>query len=534
MAVPTLRMIGFPIVALATLALAACVGPQATAATIDVGLTVDGDAIEVSIPAGSTVQFALDQGGISLGELDRVDPPGYTVVTDGTEIEITRRVERFEIEERVLPFSRQTIRNEGLPEGQTRLLQAGSNGLEEITFRIVDEEGDEVSRKPVKRTVVIEPLPEILMIGAQAAHTPLGIQGTLAYLSGGNAWVIEGNSANRRPVVVSGDLDGQVFRLSPDSKWLLYTRSLDEEGDDFNSLWVVDVDNEQARPVDLEVRNIVHFADWAPNSDSPVLAYSSAEPRPSAPGWQANNDLILVNLSSAGRVLRERELLPPNAGGQYGWWGTSFAWAPDGVHIGYARADSVGLIDSRDPFFEPLHEIVPLLTGSDWAWVPGVAWGPNSRTLYVVDHAPPLGIEDAAASPAFNLVAIPGPGESPLPLVTETGMFAYPSSSPAKLVASGEIASQVAFLQALSPLQSEASSYRLTVMDRDGSNLRALFPKAGEPGIAQNELSPPTWSPGGGRLAIIYRGDVWIVDVASGTGQQLTGDGLTIALDWKP
>ena len=312
-------------VALATLALAACVGPQATAATIDVGLTVDGDAIEVSVPAGSTVQFALDQGGISLGELDRVDPPGYTVVTDGTEIEITRRVERFEIEERVLPFSRQTIRNEGLPEGQTRLLQAGSNGLEEITCRIVDEEGDEVSRKPVKRTVVIEPLPEILMIGAQAAHTPLGIQGTLAYLSGGNAWVIEGNSANRRPVVVSGDLDGQVFRLSPDSKWLLYTRSLDEEGDDFNSLWVVDVDNEQARPVDLEVRNIVHFADWAPNSDSPVLAYSSAEPRPSAPGWQANNDLILVNLSSAGRVLRERELLPPNAGGQYGWWGTSFA-----------------------------------------------------------------------------------------------------------------------------------------------------------------------------------------------------------------
>ncbi len=527
-----------PMLALAsiamTIALAACVSPQATAATIDVEIVVDGEPIAVPVPVGSTVQFALDQGSVTLGELDRVDPPVYTVVTDGTEIVVVRRVEHFEVEELVLPFSRQTVRNEGLPEGQTRLIQAGSNGMEEITYRIVEEGGDEMSRQPVKRTVVIEPLPEIIMIGAQAAHTPLNIRGTLAYISGGNAWVIEGNSANRRPVVVSGDLDGQVFRLSPDSKWLLYTRGLDEESDDFNSLWVVDIENEDASPLDIGARNIVHFADWAPKSDSPVLAYSSAEPRQAPPGWQANNDLILVNLSSGGRVLRERELLPPNSGGQYGWWGTSFAWAPDGVHIAYARADSVGLIDSREPTFEPLHEIIPLQTGSDWAWVPGVAWGPNSRTLYLVDHAPPLGISDPAASPAFDLVAISGPGEPPLPLVTRTGMFAYPSSSPVELMDSGEIASQVAFLQALSPLQSEASSYRLMVMDRDGSNVRALFPEAGKRGIAQNELSPPSWSPDADRLALIYRGDVWIVDASTGAGQQLTGDGLTIALDWKP
>ena len=209
--------------------LAGCVSPRATAATIDVEILVDGSTIDVPVPAGSTVQFVLDQGGVTLGELDRAEPPGYTVVTDGTEILVTRRDERFEIEELVLPFSRQTIRNEGLPEGETRLLQAGSNGLEEITYRIVEEEGVEMSRQPVKRTVVVEPLPEIIMIGTQAAHTPLNIQGTLAYLSGGNAWVIEGSSASRRPVVVSGDLDGQVFRLSPDSKWLLYTRGLDDD-----------------------------------------------------------------------------------------------------------------------------------------------------------------------------------------------------------------------------------------------------------------------------------------------------------------
>ncbi len=480
------------------------------------------------------MQFALDRAGVLLGELDRVEPPVYAVVTDGTQINLVRRTERFEVEELVIPFSRQTIRNEGLPEGQTRLLQAGTNGLEEITYRIVEEEGDEMSRQPVKRSVVVEPLPEIMMIGAQAAHTPLNIDGTLAYLSGGNAWVIEGSSANRRPLVVSGDLDGQVFELSPDSRWLLYTRGLDEEEEDFNSLWVVDIEDDDALPVDLRARNIVHFAGWAPASDSPILAYSTAEPRQSPPGWQANNDLILVNLSSAGRVLRETELLPPNPGGQYGWWGTSFTWAPNGVHIGYARADGVGIIDTREPAFEELHEIVPLLTGSDWAWVPGITWGPNSRTMYLVDHAPPIGIEDPAASPVFDLIAIGAPGETPMALATRTGMFAYPSSSPVQLADTGEIASQIAYLQAISPLESEASSYRLAVMDRDGSNVEALFPSVGEPGIAQSELSPPTWSPDGNRMAVIYRGDVWIVDSKTGAGQQLTGDGLTLAIDWRP
>jgi hypothetical protein len=201
--------------------------------------------------------------------------------------------------------------------------------------------------------------------------------------------------------------------------------------------------------------------------------------------------------------------------------------------LAYARADGVGLIDTRDAEFEPTHDIVPLLTGSDWAWVPGLAWGSNSRTLYLVDHAAPVGIEDPTASPAFDLIALSSPGASGVPLVARTGMFAYPSVSPSEINPSGEISSQIAFLQAFSPLESESSSYRLMVMDRDGSNLRSLFPEAGQPGIAQDELAPPVWSPDGGRLAMVYRGDLWIIDVATGAGQPLTGDGLTTALDWK-
>ena len=515
------------------LMVSACVSPKATAGTIVVSIVADGNLLEVNLPAGSTVQAAVELAGIHMGELDRVEPAVYAVLTDGAQVQVRRRTERFEVESQVLPFVRQTIRNEGLPEGETRLLQAGSNGLEEISYRVLEEEGELISRQVFQRSVTLEPMPEIIMVGAQAAHSPLSLEGTLAYLSGGNAWIIEGNSANRRPVVVSGDLDGQVFTLSPDGRWLAYTRGLGEEETDFNGLWVVDLENPAAEPLDTGARNIVHFADWSPDPDVPVLAYSTVEPRPSPPGWQANNDLVLLTLSAAGRIIDRESLLTTNPGGLYGWWGSSFAWAPDGVHLAYARPDEVGLIDSREPGFEPLYSLTPYLTGSDWAWVPGVAWGSNSRTLYLVNHGSPIGFEEPGSSPVFDLVAVNWPGGAEIPMVGRTGMFAYPSASPVQILDSGEIAGQVAFLQALTPLKSELSAYRLMVMDRDGSNLRAIFPEAGDPGIGQAELSPPAWSPSAARLALVYRGDLWVVDVVSGSGQSLTGDGLTLAFDWK-
>jgi hypothetical protein len=119
-----------------------------------------------------------------------------------------------------------------------------------------------------------------------------------------------------------------------------------------------------------------------------------------------------------------------------------------------------------------------------------------------------------------------------LPLAKQAGMFAYPSISPYDVLPSGEISYQIAFMQAIAPLESQFSSYRVALMDRDGSNLQTLFPGVGEPGIAVDEIGPIEWSPAGDRIALIYRGDLWVVDVDTGLGQQLTGDGLTSATDW--
>ena len=128
-------------------------------------------------------------------------------------------------------------------------------------------------------------------------------------------------------------------------------------------------------------------------------------------------------------------------------------------------------------------------------------------------------------------IAMAGKGGVLLPLSTRTGMFAYPAVSPVVEQPTGEISYKIAFLQAISPLESEDSGYRLYVMDRDGSNLHALFPAQGEVGVQPHQIA---WSPDAARLALIYRGDLWVIDAANGVGQRITGDGQTANFDWSP
>jgi hypothetical protein len=512
--------------------LAACGAPTATAGSLDVTVRADGEQVAVSVPAGSTAVQALEAAGITLGAADKLDPPAYAVLADGTQIQVTRVNERFEVETEVVPFERQTIRNETMPEGETKLLQPGVNGTQEITYRIVEEEGKPATRTAVKVVLAQPAVPEIVMVGAQLSYAPLAIDGVLAYLSGGNAWILRGDTRNRRPLVVGENLDGRVFRLSPDARWLLYSQiPAEADAGEINRLWIASTGDSQAEPIDLGVTNIVHFADWSPQATNGyTVAFSTVEPSPGAPGWQANNDLWLLTLSPSGRVTDREQVIESNAGGQYGWWGTTYAWAPDGTQLAYARADGVGRVPLEEPALIPLVDIQPYQSFSDWAWVPGVTWGGDNQSLYFVDHAPPEGLESPASSPAFDLSAWISESAASVALVPQTGMFAYPLASPTVVQPGGELAYRLAYLQAVAPLESQNSSYQLSIIDRDGSEATHLFPPQGEAGLTPRPLA---WSPGGERVAVLYRGDLWIVDALSGQAQRLTGDNQTAAMDWK-
>lgn len=505
-----------------------CRSPQLASAEITIRVTTDGQSHSVTVPAGSTVSRALEAAGIAADSLDRAEPPLYAVLNNGDEVKLTRVEEVFETEQQIIPFEKQVVRNESLPEGETRLVQAGVNGLQELTYRRVLEDKVETSKAVVKSVILQEAVPEIMMIGAQSSFAPLPIPGKLVYLAGGNAWLIDASTANRTPLVTTGDLDGRIFELAPNGSYLIFTRKSTKPPDkEINSLWAVRA-TAGSKPFSTGISNVVHFADWIPNTSS--IAYSTVEPRSTAPGWQANNDLSRYSISTG----EKRKILDASSGGVYGWWGMTFAFSTDG-RLAYARPDGIGLVDLDGKYLKPLLGITPLNTHSDWAWLPAITWGADGKTLYFTSHAPPVNLVSEEDSPFFDITATSFENDATVQIAQQTGMFAYPVAS-ALQSSTRERQYRIAYLQANFPEQSETSRYRLVVMDRDGSNRRTVFPANDAPGL---EPQTPTWAPdpidgqSGDFLAVIYGGNLWLVDSGNGQAYQVTGDGLVTRLDWR-
>jgi resuscitation-promoting factor RpfB len=520
----------------AALAILSACASKVQETNLNVTVTADGSSQSLTFPSGSNVQQALDAANVELSPTDRVDPSSFAALTDGMEIIVTRIREEFETKQVVVPFERQELRNESLPSGETRLVQAGQNGLDEITIRHVFENNAETDSSVVSETSLQQAVPEIVMIGVQSPFTPLSIPGKLVYLTGGNAWIMDGSTSNRRPLLTSADLDGYIFSLSPDGEWLLFTRKstlpLDQQ---INTLWVISTTGQTAAPIDLGISNIVHFADWQPG-EKYKIAYSTVEPHAAAPGWDANNDLHILPFEG-GKPGKTEDILETNYGGVYPWWGMSFAWSPDGRNLAFSRPDGAGLVDIKNASLTPLLNMTALNTHGDWAWTPGLAWSNDNRTLYLVAHTAPSGLVTPEESPNFSLNSITLVDNTNTTLVPQTGMFAYPAASSLRKDKSGAASYLVAYLQAIFPAASATSRYRLEVMNADGTNSRLLLPPEGQPGLDPQTHSL-VWAPrvlenGNDFIAVIYEKNLWIVDSSSGQSQQVTGDGLTSNIDWK-
>ncbi len=238
-----------------------------------------------------------------------------------------------------------------------------------------------------------------------------------------------------------------------------------------------------------------------------------------------------------GKPGKTKDILDTNYGGVYPWWGMTFAWSPDGQNLAYSRPDGVGLVEVNNAALTPLLNITALNTHGDWAWTPGLAWGGDSQTLFMVMHTAPSGLITPEESPNFALNAISLSNNATTTLVPQTGMFAYPAVSSQRKDKPGVTSYLVAYMQAIFPTASATSRYRLVVINNDGTAPRSLFPTEGQPGLTP-QTQALAWAPqllenGSDFIGVIYEGNLWIVDAASGQSQQVTGDGLTSNINWK-
>ena len=505
------------------LALIGCApAPEQLGPRIPVSVTLVADAETRTLTSeATTVRELLAEAGIALGETDEVTPPLFTPLTDGLRITVARISESVENLEQIISFDRKIVRNEAMEaDAEPLIVQGGRPGLQEVTVRIIYRDGLEVDRQ-VTRVTVIEPAQdEILMIGIGAAAGNLTFAGTLAFISGGNSVILRGNSAFPEQLNTGSNLDQRVFTLSPSGSHLLYTRTTTETTS-FNSLWVISTER-GAEPRPLGVDNVL-WAGWNPaRAEPPQLAFSTGIPVETLPGWEANNDLWLGNLPLNGSSLFDPEQLIEGYPATYGWWGGYYAWSPDGRTLAYSFADEIGVIDLDNGYeHRRLHRFPEYNTRAAWVWTPSLSWSPDGRYLVYTAHRGENG-----ESEGFDTLVIDAVTGVSGRFLEQTGMWSHPHWSPSladPFRPAAEV-SQIAFLRATNPFDSQRSSYTLWLMDRDGSNPRQIYPAAGENSRFPFEQQFMAWSVTGRDIAFVYNDALYILNLDSGQARRITQD----------
>ena len=527
--------------ACAPLPAAVAPAPAVTPVAVPITLVADGQSRALLTTARS-VGEALAQAGIETSPADEIDPPVATpLIVDAAAtpltITIVRVTETTEVIPEAIPFGRQIVRSAELSPGDPpRLLQAGRPGLREVTVRIVYHDGLEVERWPTATTVVEPAQNEVVMIGVIAASDRMTFAGTLAYIDDGRAILLEGATDAPRQLAIEGALDGRVFQLSPAGDYLLYTAAAAKDADTFrNELWVLPTAaGGIAQPLNIE--NVL-WAGWDPTATPPRIAYTTARSTTLPPGWEASNDLWLLEVTldaNQPAPVRLVESYPA----AYAWWGGVYNWSNDG-RLAYAFADEVGVLTmptaeeaaaldptTAAPARAVLHEFAEFNTGGDWAWLPALSWSADGRLLAFTDHAAATG----AARERFDLYLADVVAGNQATLVEDIGIWAAAQWSPAATLP----AQQLATLRAIDPEAGQDGSYALWLADSDGSNARRLYPPEGESG-AFARAQPLAWGPDGDRLAFIFDDALHILDLANGEVYRGGGDdSISSHPTWAP
>ncbi|GMQ78543.1 MAG: hypothetical protein BMS9Abin02_1061 [Anaerolineae bacterium] len=505
--------------------------------SFSVTVSADGESNELLVETG-TVRTVLEEMGIILGDLDMVDPPLFTPITKNLSISVIRVSESLELVKQTVPFRRRTVRNESMSATDPPLIiQAGFPGSQEVTVRIIFHDGLEFSRQETQVNLIEPPQDEIVMIGVGAAPGNVDFPGVLAYINGGNSVILRGSTAFPEQLITGGELDHRVYRLSPTGNYLLFTKASEEE-DNFNTLWVVSTERD-AKPLDLEVENVL-WADWNPSRiDQPQIAFSKGISTDLLPGWEANNDLWIGEIPLDPEEDFEPERVIEAYPATYGWWGGNYAWSPNGRYIAYAFADEVGIIDIEVENIDDdglvhsrLTEFTEYNTRGDWVWVPNLSWSPDSQYLVFSQHAgedPNEPRFDTWASNVFN-------GSKGL-FVNFSGIWSYPYWSPSKpeTFDPAESTSQIAYLRATDSLDSQRSSYTLWLMDRDGSNTLQIYPPVGENSRFSQDKNFMSWGPFGDNVAFIFDEQLWILNLDSLEAKPVAqDDNLASNPTWAP
>lgn len=131
---------------------------------VEVKVAVDGKDLKIET-AESNISDMLGAEGITLEEEDRVEPEVSTPITEGVEVLVTRVQTQVVNETKDIDFDTVVQTDDNLDTSVTKLIQEGEPGEKEVTYKLVYENGKEVSKKVIGEKVVREPKNKLMVKG---------------------------------------------------------------------------------------------------------------------------------------------------------------------------------------------------------------------------------------------------------------------------------------------------------------------------------------------------------------------------------
>jgi uncharacterized protein YabE (DUF348 family) len=143
--------------------------------SVPVNLTLNGLPVSTRTLAGTVGEF-LKKKGITMGKDVTVTPAPNTPITPDINIAVTRDGTGIQTVTQDIAMPTQYINDASLAYGTSAIRQAGSPGKEVLTYKIVVQHGQVVSRTLLQTVVIIQPVTQIAVVGTSLS----GIKGDMA------------------------------------------------------------------------------------------------------------------------------------------------------------------------------------------------------------------------------------------------------------------------------------------------------------------------------------------------------------------
>ncbi len=146
--------------------------------------------------AAVTVADVLDSMGVEVGRHDKVSPALGTEIADGDRVVVTDiRIATKKVAREVVDAPVIEREDPEMAKGEEKVVQAGRDGVRDVTYRLRFVNGDLVARKVLDAAVRVPMVPQIVMVGTKEEVTSNFADGNtvwdaLAQCESGGNWAI--------------------------------------------------------------------------------------------------------------------------------------------------------------------------------------------------------------------------------------------------------------------------------------------------------------------------------------------------------